>query len=194
MNQLSKEGKLTTRRTEDRAKPERPLIKDTMLHQAAVCLQCKKKKCIGSDRCFSKDGGTVREYSKNIPLGKTLAWTEEEIVRHYNEAKDKTDMIGILADLNNVSTAQIKEVLKRAGIKLPKRTPVNKPAKTVNTGHVTPRVFYALEHDGRRYSIDEVQRICGRSRGYVVNRIKDTETSVIGGVEYNVIRYTKRMG
>ena len=43
------------------------------------------------------------EYSHKIKKGTSLAWTEEEIVRHYREAKDQRAMIGILADLNNVS-------------------------------------------------------------------------------------------
>lgn len=57
VNQLSKEGKLTTRPVEDRGKGERPLIKDTSLHQAAVCLQCTKKNRIGTDRCFGREAG-----------------------------------------------------------------------------------------------------------------------------------------
>ena len=64
INQLSKEGKLTTRPAEDRGKGERALIKDTSLHQADVCLHCRKKECTsGSDRCYAREagkhGGTV---------------------------------------------------------------------------------------------------------------------------------------
>lgn len=55
VNQLSKEGKLTVRVNEDRGKSERPLLKDTSLHQATVCLQCEKKNCIGTDRCFGRE-------------------------------------------------------------------------------------------------------------------------------------------
>ena len=47
VNQLAKEGNLTTRHNEDRGKPERCLIKDKSLRQAAVCLNCKRRECVG---------------------------------------------------------------------------------------------------------------------------------------------------
>lgn len=40
------------RKNEDRGQPEHAQLKDTSLHKAAVCLQCTKKKCIGTERCF----------------------------------------------------------------------------------------------------------------------------------------------
>lgn len=55
VNQLSKEGKLTVRKNEDRGKAERLMLKDKSLHQAYVCLHCEKPKCIGSERCFGKE-------------------------------------------------------------------------------------------------------------------------------------------
>lgn len=130
------------------------------------------------------------ERSKKINAGKTLAWTTEEIVRHYRGAKDREAMIGILADLNNVSIARIKSVLRSAGEVLPQKEPKVKRKKE----YVPPAVFYHLEHDGVRYSIEEVARRVGRSRTYVLHRMENTDVAVIGGVEYRVIQYTKRRG
>lgn len=67
VNQLAKEGKLTTRHNEDRGKPERCLIKDKSLRQAAVCLNCKRKECVGSKRCFEK--GEILEHGKTDKAG-----------------------------------------------------------------------------------------------------------------------------
>lgn len=53
--ELQSTGKLGVRKNEDRGKPERQVLKDTSLHQAAVCLQCEKKKCIGAERCFREE-------------------------------------------------------------------------------------------------------------------------------------------
>lgn len=44
-----------------------------------------------------------------------MQMTEEEICRRYREAKKKTSQIGILADLNAATTADIKEILERRG-------------------------------------------------------------------------------
>ena len=67
VNQLAKEGKLTTRHNEDRGKPERRLIKDKSLRQAAVCLNCKRRECVGSKRCFEK--GEILEHGKTEKAG-----------------------------------------------------------------------------------------------------------------------------
>lgn len=50
--ELQSTGRLSMRKNEDRGQPEHAQLKDTSLHKAAVCLQCTKKKCIGSERCF----------------------------------------------------------------------------------------------------------------------------------------------
>ncbi len=55
VNRLSKEGKLTVRRNEDRGKVERLMLKDSSLQQAYVCLHCEKPHCVGTDRCFGKE-------------------------------------------------------------------------------------------------------------------------------------------
>lgn len=54
-NGIVQDGKLTVRKNEDREKRERLMLKDTSLHQAYVCLHCKKQKCLGTDRCFGKE-------------------------------------------------------------------------------------------------------------------------------------------
>ena len=41
--------------------------------------------------------------------------TENEIVRSYQEAKNKKQQIGILADLNNTTSDRIKEIIENAG-------------------------------------------------------------------------------
>lgn len=53
--ELQSTGKLSTRKNEDRGKTEHQVLKDTSLHQAAICLQCEKKTCIGSDKCFRRE-------------------------------------------------------------------------------------------------------------------------------------------
>lgn len=50
--ELRSTGRLAVRRDEDHGRPEHRQLKDTSLHKAAVCLQCTKKKCIGTERCF----------------------------------------------------------------------------------------------------------------------------------------------
>lgn len=67
VNQLAKEGKLTTRHNEDKGKSERCLIKDKSLRQAAVCLNCKRRECVGSKRCFEK--GEMMEHGKTDKAG-----------------------------------------------------------------------------------------------------------------------------
>ena len=128
------------------------------------------------------------DYSHKIKKGTSLAWTEEEIVRQYREAKDQRAMIGILADLNNVSVSRIKAILRAAGVVLPKAQPKAKRKKEYSP----PAVFFALEHDGRRYSIDDLTRSTGRSRTYIRSRIEGVDVATISGVEYKIIKYTKR--
>jgi hypothetical protein len=53
--ELRSTGRLSLRKNEERGKPERKVLKDTSLHQAAVCLQCVKTKCIGAERCFREE-------------------------------------------------------------------------------------------------------------------------------------------
>lgn len=53
--ELQSTGRLSLRKNEDRGQQERSQLKDTSLHKAAVCLQCTKKQCIGTERCFREE-------------------------------------------------------------------------------------------------------------------------------------------
>lgn len=53
--EIQSTGKIGTRPIEDRGGHERAVLKDTSLHQAAICLQCEKKNCIGVEKCFKKE-------------------------------------------------------------------------------------------------------------------------------------------
>lgn len=44
-----------------------------------------------------------------------MTMTDEEIVRHYRQAKDRKGSIQILADLNATSKDEIQAILERAG-------------------------------------------------------------------------------
>ncbi|MBR2132245.1 MAG: hypothetical protein IJ955_06870 [Oscillospiraceae bacterium] len=45
-----------------------------------------------------------------------MQMTNEEIVRHYRQAKDKKADIGVLADLNMCSKDEIRAILQDAGV------------------------------------------------------------------------------
>lgn len=45
--------------------------------------------------------------------------SDKEIVREYNEAKNKSEQITILADLNLMQESDIKDILAKNGIKVP---------------------------------------------------------------------------
>lgn len=53
--ELQSTGRLSIRKNEERGQREYAQLKDTSLHKAAVCLQCTKKKCIGTERCFQEE-------------------------------------------------------------------------------------------------------------------------------------------
>lgn len=138
------------------------------------------------------------DYSHKIKKGTSLAWTEEEIVQHYREAKDQRAMIGILADLNNVSCDKIRKVLKKHGIKTgadvkPKKkkkaAPPAEPTKERKTA--CQKVYIKLVSGGVSYSVEQVQRRIGRSATYVKNKIRDHDRVVLGGVEYQILRYER---
>ena len=44
--------------------------------------------------------------------------SDKEIVREYNEAKNKNEQITILADLNQMQESDIKDILAKNGIKV----------------------------------------------------------------------------
>ncbi len=134
------------------------------------------------------------EYSHKIIKGTSLAWTEEEIVRHYRSAKDPKAMIGILADLNNVSELKIKQVLRKHGISVKQKTAEEKKPhkRKKETKKRAPKVYIKLVSDGVSYSIYDVERRIKRSTTYIKTRIADNDTVVLGGIEYQVLRFERR--
>ena len=48
-----------------------------------------------------------------------MQMTAEEIVRHYQQAANKTKDVGVLAELNATDTASIKAILIDAGVMAP---------------------------------------------------------------------------
>ena len=61
-----------------------------------------------------------------------MEMTEFEIIKDYGEAKDKTEQIKILADLNMCKPEDIAAVLKKNGIPLPKGVKLKKSVKEKN--------------------------------------------------------------
>ena len=60
-----------------------------------------------------------------------MQMTNEEIVRDYNAAANKSKQVKVLADLNCVSPGEIRAVLAKAGVpgvKMPERIRPRKPA------------------------------------------------------------------
>lgn len=53
--ELQSTGRLALRKNEERGQHEHAQLKDTSLHKAAACLQCTKKWCIGTERCFREE-------------------------------------------------------------------------------------------------------------------------------------------
>mgnify|MGYP006896631876 CR=1 FL=1 len=51
-NSIAQDGKIATRTVGDRAKPERPQIRDESLQQADICLGCPKPDCVGTCKRF----------------------------------------------------------------------------------------------------------------------------------------------
>jgi hypothetical protein len=124
-----------------------------------------------------------------------FAWSEEEIVRSYKEALNPARQIGVLADLNACTQAQICGVLKRAGLKLPV-----KPKEAVTKTETRRRAARAaagfaygkkilLERGGRMYSVKDVAKIHEKSENWIRVRARGTDICVIGDAEYVVHRY-----
>ena len=78
-----------------------------------------------------------------------LPWTDGEIIAHYRQAANQYAIIGILADLNDVSRERICTVLKRNGITPPtKRT---KKKQSFKRNH-----YILVAEDGTRYTTGEL--------------------------------------
>lgn len=66
--------------------------------------------------------------------GIVMNMTNEEIVRDYQQARNKSKQLKILADLNCVSPGEIRQVLAQAGVpgvKMPERIVKRKPAPAI---------------------------------------------------------------
>ena len=61
-----------------------------------------------------------------------MQFSEHEIIVMYKEAKNKKAQIGILASLNDCRQQDIKEILIRNRMLLPRKTPVPKAIDTVS--------------------------------------------------------------
>ena len=57
--------------------------------------------------------------------------TESDIVRSYVHAENPSKQIGVLADLNACSRKEIKEILKRNGLEVPKDKPGRPKAEKI---------------------------------------------------------------
>lgn len=66
---------------------------------------------------------------KNLPIGRTLPMTDDEIVRSYQQAEDKKKQLKILAELNLCKTDDIVNILKGAGEEIPEKA-VRRKRKT----------------------------------------------------------------
>ena len=130
-------------------------------------------------------------------MSNSLLWTDEEIVRSYKEARDPKRQINVLADLNECKPQQIRDVLKRAGLKLPKKP--KEPKMKVKRSQWSERAAAGfgggksilLEKDGRMYSIKEVAQIHGRTGNCVREHCINTDVCVMYGTEYIVHRYKR---
>lgn len=68
-----------------------------------------------------------------------MEMSKEEIVRRYKEAKKKSGMIQILAELNGTSKTEIRKVLTEFGITLPGNPNFGTPQARMNY-HYLPEV------------------------------------------------------
>lgn len=128
-----------------------------------------------------------------------LVWTDGEIVRSYQEAKDQSKQIHVLADLNACKPAVIRDILKRNGQRMPAKPhePKSKKKKRMQTERSKAGFgggkSILLEKDGRMYSIKEVAQIHGRTSNCVREHCIGTDVCMMYGVEYIVHRYQKPM-
>ena len=113
-----------------------------------------------------------------------MAWTDEEIVTHYRQAANQYAIIGILADLNDVSRERICTVLKRNGITPPtKRTKKKRKFKRND--------YFLVTEDGTRYTTGELARKTGHAQSNIWNKAHAKEEITLDGVVYRVIKIEK---
>lgn len=111
------------------------------------------------------------------------AWTNEEIVRHYNGAKDKAEIIDILAELNGVTANCICRILVSADIE---------PAARELSKKQRAQLKVMLIRDGNQYTVNEVARMHQCSRWNVRNKYRGKTVCRIGDAEYKVVSYNRR--
>ena len=99
-------------------------------------------------------------------------WTDDEIVRYYNEAKDKKAIISIIAQLNAVSSNTIVRILCNNGIDVSSQLKKRRGA------------LYLVSESGDEISIDEAASLMRRSRQTVYGRVWERGYVVIDGIEY----------
>lgn len=113
-----------------------------------------------------------------------MAWTDEEIVTHYRQAANQYAIIGILADLNDVSRERICTVLKRNGI-----TPPTK--RTKRKGVYKGNHYYYIAPDGAKYSTGQLAKKTNHAQSYIWNRGHASTEVTINGEVYKVIKIAK---
>lgn len=122
---------------------------------------------------------------KEIP-----AWESDEIITHYKQAADKYRIIGILAELNGVSAARIKSILREAGIEPAKKVPKRRVKN--NDGFCNGHTVL-LEREGVRYSMLQVAKMHHRGYSFVQRKcVGDVRECEIDGAKYTVLH--KRSG
>lgn len=113
-----------------------------------------------------------------------LPWTDGEIITHYRQAANPYVIIGVLADLNDVSKERIRAILKRAGIDPPtKRT---KKKQSFKRNH-----YILVAEDETRYTTGELARKTGHAQSNIWNKAHAKEEITLDGVRYRVIKITE---
>ena len=113
-----------------------------------------------------------------------MQMTNEEIVRDYNAAANKSKQIKILAELNAVSPSEIRAVLAQAGVEgvnMPKRIKQNKADAEAQAVDQTvyeriEMILGALPEDATQYTRDTAANlVTAVFRDYVRQRLGTEE-------------------
>ncbi len=114
------------------------------------------------------------------------AWTDEEIIQHYLHAADRYRIVGILAELNGVSAARIKSILRAAGIEPAKKVPKRDAEK--NRGKFEKGCSVSLEREGKRYTMKQVATLHHRGYSFIQRKcFGDVRECDVDGTIYKVI-------
>ena len=113
-----------------------------------------------------------------------LPWTDSEIVQHYNQAANPYLIIGILAELNDVSREHILAILKRAGI--------DPPAKRTKKKKLFRRNYFILvAEDGTRYTSGQLAKKTNHAKSYIWGLAHASTEVTIDGEVYKVVNAAK---